>query len=126
MSTLTDKQIIQEYEDYISVNGIDENIMNNYIQESQILISKDLEYGLKICARTKEIIETFVFQHTNGTIWDLEKYMFENKTSYDIVKKYYQILLLEAQNKVVDSFFRYIERKRAPKERFYMPRRKQF
>lgn len=126
MSTLTDKQTIQEYEDYISVNGIDENIMNNFIQASQILISKDLEYGLKICARTKEIIETFVFQHTNGTIWDLEKYMFENKTSYDIVKKYYQILLLEAQNKVVDSFFRYIERKRAPKERFYMPRRKQF
>ena len=126
MHTVADEQTIKEYEDYISVNGIDENIINNFIQASQILISKDLEYGLKICARTKEVIETFVFQHTNGTIWDLEKYMFENKTSYDIVKKYYQILLLEAQNKVVDSFFRYIERKRAPKERFYMPRRKQF
>ena len=46
MSTLTDKQTIQEYEDYISVNGIDENIMNNFIQASQILVSKDLEYGL--------------------------------------------------------------------------------
>lgn len=126
MPTLTDKQTIQEYENYIDENGIDENIMSNFIQASQILISKDLEYGLKICARTKEVIETFVFQHTNGTIWDLEKYMFDHKTSYDIVKKYYQILLLEAQNKVVDSFFRYIERKRAPKERFYMPRRKQF
>ena len=34
--------------------------------------------------------------------------------------------MLEAQNKIVDSGFRYLERKREPKERFYMPRRKQF
>lgn len=34
-------------------------------------------------------------------------------------------MLLEAQNKIVDSYFQYIEKKREPKDRFYMPRRKQ-
>lgn len=63
---------------------------------------------------------------TGGTIWDLEKYAFENKTYYDLIDKFYEPLLLEAQNKVIDSYFRYLEKKREPKERFYMPRRKQF
>lgn len=129
MHTLTDEQTIKEYEEYISSNGIDEDIINAFVVSSKILVSEkeDLDYGLKICARTKELIETFVSDKTGGTIWDLEKYSFQNKIGvYDIVNRYYEVLLLEAQNKVVDSFFRYIERKRQPNERFYMPRRKQF
>ena len=54
------------------------------------------------------------------------KIPFKEKVSYEIIEKFYSVLLIEAQNKVVDSFFRYIEHKREPKERFYMPRRKQF
>nr|DAZ82245.1 MAG TPA: Terminase [Caudoviricetes sp.] len=91
-----------------------------------ILTEKDVEYGLKVSARAKELTEQFIFQSTGGTPWDLEKYSFQNKVSYEILDKYYGILLLEAQNKVVDSAFRYLEKKRDPKERFYMPRRKQF
>ena len=56
----------------------------------------------------------------------MEKYAFSEKVDYEIIERFYSVLLLEAQNKVVDSFFRYIEHKREPKERFYMPRRKQF
>ena len=62
---------------------------------------------------------------TGGTIWKLEKYAFENKVEYDLIDKYYKPTLYEAQNKIVDSYFQYIERKREPKDRFYMPRRKQ-
>nr|DAL68874.1 MAG TPA: Terminase [Caudoviricetes sp.] len=91
-----------------------------------ILTEKDVEYGLKVSARAKELTEQFIFQSTGGTPWDLEKYSFQNKVSYEILDKYYGILLLEAQNKVVDSAFQYLEKKRDPKERFYMPRRKQF
>nr|DAJ74885.1 MAG TPA: Terminase [Caudoviricetes sp.] len=91
-----------------------------------ILTEKDVEYGLKVSARAKELTEQFIFQSTGGTPWDLEKYSFQNKVSYEILDKYYGILLLEAQNKVVDSAFQYLEKKREPKERFYMPRRKQF
>nr|DAZ50816.1 MAG TPA: Terminase [Caudoviricetes sp.] len=91
-----------------------------------ILTEKDIEYGLKVSSRAKQLAEQFIFQSTGGTPWDLEKYSFQNKVSYEILDKYYGILLLEAQNKVVDSAFQYLEKKREPKERFYMPRRKQF
>ena len=91
-----------------------------------ILTEKDVEYGLNVSERAKELTEQFIFQSTGGTPWDLEKYSFQNKVSYEILDKYYGILLLEAQNKVVDSAFQYLEKKRDPKERFYMPRRKQF
>ena len=79
----------------------------------------------KITERAKELIEDFCTAKTGGTIWDLEKYAFDHKTTYELINKKYEVLLLEAQNKIVDSYFQYIEKKREPKDRFYMPRRKQ-
>jgi hypothetical protein len=110
------------------VHGVDEQVMDAMAEAARvaILTEKDVEYGLKVSARAKELTEQFIFQSTGGTPWDLEKYSFQNKVSYEILDKYYGILLLEAQNKVVDSAFQYLEKKREPKERFYMPRRKQF
>jgi len=87
---------------------------------------KDITYGLQITNRSKVIVERFCMERTGGTIWDLEKYSFANKTHYSLTDKLYDVLLLEAQNKVVDSAYRYLEKKREPRERFYMPRRKQF
>ena len=119
---------VNGYENYIQVHGIDEQVMDAMAEAARvaILTEKDVEYGLKVSARSKELTEQFIFQSTGGTPWDLEKYSFQNKVSYEILDKYYGILLLEAQNKVVDSAFQYLEKKREPKERFYMPRRKQF
>ena len=119
---------INGYENYIQVHGVDEQVMDAMEEAARvaILTEKDVEYGLKVSARAKELTEQFIFQSTGGTPWDLEKYSFQNKVSYEILDKYYGILLLEAQNKVVDSAFQYLEKKRDPKERFYMPRRKQF
>ena len=119
---------VNGYENYIQVHGIDEQVMDAMAEAARvaILTEKDVEYGLKVSARSKELTEQFIFQSTGGTPWDLEKYSFQNKISYEILDKYYGILLLEAQNKVVDSSFQYLEKKREPKERFYMPRRKQF
>lgn len=119
---------VNGYENYIQVHGVDEQVMDAMTEAARvaILTEKDVEYGLKVSARAKELTEQFIFQSTGGTPWDLEKYSFQNKVSYEILDKYYGILLLEAQNKVVDSAFQYLEKKREPKERFYMPRRKQF
>lgn len=119
---------VNGYENYIQVHGVDEQVMDAMEEAARvaILTEKDVEYGLKVSARAKELTEQFIFQSTGGTPWDLEKYSFQNKVSYEILEKYYGILLLEAQNKVVDSAFRYLEKKRDPKERFYMPRRNQF
>lgn len=122
------KQTIQGYENYIQAHGIDETVIDAYVEACSVAINneKDTEYGLQLTKRSKELIERYCIAQTGGTIWDLEKYAFANKTSYDLIDKFHSVLLLEAQNKVVDSFFRYIEHKREPKERFYMPRRKQF
>lgn len=119
---------VQDYEKYIETNGINEQVIDAYCEAVKTAATneKDIEYGLKISKRCKEIIETFCIDTSGGTIWDLEKYAFKEKVSYEIIEKFYSVLLIEAQNKVVDSFFRYIEHKREPKERFYMPRRKQF
>lgn len=119
---------VQDYEKYIEENGINEQVIDAYCEAAKTAVvnEKDIDYGLKTSKRCKEIIETFCIDTSGGTIWDLEKYSFKEKVSYEIIEKFYSVLLIEAQNKVVDSFFRYIEHKREPKERFYMPRRKQF
>ncbi len=119
---------VQDYEKYIEKNGINEQVIDVYCEAVNTAFAneKDIAYGLELSARCKEIIETFCVDTSGGTIWDLEKYAFKEKVSYEIIEKFYSVLLIEAQNKVVDSFFRYIEHKREPKERFYMPRRKQF
>lgn len=122
------QKAIQSYENYISQNGIDESVVNAYCEAVRVAYSeKDIVYALQVSERAKNVIESFVETSTNGmSVWDLEKYCFANDTRFDIIDKFYEVLLPEAQNKNVDSFFRYIEKKRDPKERFYMPRRKQF
>ncbi len=122
------QQAIQSYENYISDNGIDESVIDAMIEACKVAYQteKDIPYAIKVSERTKELIEQFVLSLTGTDIWGLEKYSFENKVKYEIIDKFYEVLLLEAQNKIVDSGFRYLERKREPKERFYMPRRKQF
>lgn len=119
---------VQDYEKYIADNGINEQVIDVYCEAVNTAFTneKDIPYGLELSARCKEIIETYCLNSSGGTIWDLEKYAFSEKVDYEIIERFYSVLLLEAQNKNVDSFFRYIERKRDPKERFYMPRRKQF
>ena len=128
MHTIQDEKTINEYENYIERRGIDRDVINAYCDASEIMLvgRKDREFGLKVSGRAKELIEQYVLKETGGTIWDLEKYSFANKTWYDILNKHYDVLKLEAQNMIVDSGFRYLEKKREPKERFYMPRRKQF
>lgn len=118
---------VDSYENYIERNGIDEQVINAYVDACSVAINgeKDIEYGLQLTKRAKELIEGFCTAKTGGTIWDLEKYAFDHKTTYELINKKYEVLLLEAQNKIVDSYFQYIEKKREPKDRFYMPRRKQ-
>ena len=118
---------VNGYENYIKDKGKDEQVINAYVDACSVAINgeKDIKYGLQLTKRAKELIEGFCTAKTGGTIWDLEKYAFDHKTTYELINKKYEVLLLEAQNKIVDSYFQYIEKKREPKDRFYMPRRKQ-
>lgn len=118
---------INSYEDYIKRNGEDEQSVNAYVAGVQVAFSeKDIDYALQVSANAKRHIENFVLRQTGGTVWDLEKYAFANKTYYDILQKYYDVLKCEAQNKIVESYFLYLEKNREPRERFYAPKRKQF
>lgn len=119
---------VSEYENYIARKGIDESVIDamSMAAEVAILQEKDVKYGLSVSKRSKELIESFVFGQTGGTLWNLEKFSFQHKTWYEILDKFYSVLLLEAKNRVVDSYLLYLEKKREPKERFYAPKRKQF
>lgn len=125
------KQTIREYENYIQANGVDWRVVQAYAKACAVAINgeNDINYGLQLAKRSKELTERYCLEQTGGAIWELEKYAFEhkttNKTILELIDCFYSVLLLEAQHKVIDSFFRYIEHKREPKERFYMPRRKQ-
>ena len=120
------ESLISDCEKYISQNGIDENIIEAYYNVCQ-LAKNEGEIGtmLKCTARTKELIEKACMRDIGLSMWGIEKFVFNSKSSFDLLDKYYDVLLLEAQNRIVDSYFQYIERKREPKDRFYMPRRKQ-
>lgn len=91
-----------------------------------LFTDKDREYGLKLTAKCKRMIEKQISDLTDGgTVWDLEKWLFKQKKDFPLLDNYYAVLLMEAQNMVFDSYLRYLEKKREPNERFYMPKRKQ-
>ena len=115
------EKAIKGYEEYISVNGIDENVINAYVMACETAYKEDIEYGKQVSARAKEIIEQFVVDKTGGSIWDLDSYCNLNKLSYDILDKYYQILLCEAPY-LFDSYLLYLEKDREEKEKFYFPK----
>ena len=119
---------VSSYEKFIEQHGIEEPVLDAYIEACKVAIhtERDVEYGLQCTKRSKELIERFCMEKTGGTIWDLEKFAFANKTEYELIDKFYEPTLLEAQNQQVESYFLYLEKKRDPKERFYMPKRNQF
>lgn len=120
-------QLIKDCENYIKRNGIDSNVINAYYETCRMAAgSGDRDLLLKCTSRAKELVEMACMNDVGADVWTIEKLVFEQGVSYELLDRYYDILLIEAQNKVVDSGFRYLERKRKPKERFYMPRRKQF
>lgn len=123
--TLEDEKAIRDYENYISRKGIDQEVVNAYVEAAQIILSgrKDKEYGLKVSARAKQLIENYVMKTAGGTIWDLDYYQFKNETDpFEIRDKYFEIYLIEAHY-LLESFMIYMEKNRPPWERFYLPRR---
>lgn len=126
MHTIEDEKNIKEYEKYILRNGINRSVIDAYCEASKIILCgrKDREYGLKVSTRAKELIFEYIKSITNGADFNwLETQSQKNKQSYDILDKYYDLLLYEAPY-ILDSYILYIEKNRPKKERFYEPRRK--
>lgn len=115
---------VNGYENYIERNGIDESVMDAYIEASEVAIKteKDIQYGLQLTKRCKEIIERFCVEHSGVGIWDLEKYAQDNDEEYPLIDKWYKTLKTESYYDF-ESFMFYMERKRHYSKRFYFPRR---
>lgn len=125
MSSIELRNTINDYENYINRRGINEGVIDAYIQAVDIAIinEKDIEYGLTISKRAKDLINSLILNRTNGMdVWALERYQQDNNTDpYDILNKYYRVLKTEA-NDLFESFMLYMEKDRPYKERFYQPR----
>lgn len=116
---------VNQYDNFIKTHLVDESVISAYVEACKVAINgeKDIEYGLQLTKRSKDIIEQFCMKQTGGTIWDLEKYAQEHNTPYDLIDKYYELLKLESYYNF-ESFMYYMERKRNWSKRFYYPRRK--
>ena len=115
-------------ENYISLNGVTDKAIEVYCNacNTAIVDEKDIDYGLTLTKRAKGLIEDFTKLQMGRSLWDIEKYCYEKHIRYEILENWYAILKLEAQNRILDSYFLYLEKNREPNERFYMPKRKQF
>lgn len=117
---------VDSYENYIGRNGIDEQVIDAYIQAVEVALrtEHDVDYGLKISARAKQLIASYVKQYTGGRVADLEVYAGEHDTTYKVLQQFYDVLMYESAY-LVDSFFYYIEiDEKDPYKRFYFPRYK--
>ena len=126
MGSVELQENINSCENYIKVRGIDQKIVDAYFTVAKMAVIEQDDKMLHITSRAKWVLEKFVHDTTGLTMWEIEKKYFSQDVQVEILETWYEIIKMEAQNKHVDSYFRYIERKRVPKERFYEPRRKQF
>lgn len=119
--------LIAECENFISNRGIDEGVISAYCGISQMASNeKQIEKMLQCTKRSKELIASDCLKKTGLSMWEIDKFTYQHKTIFEPLDQYYDMLLLEAQNKCFDSYLLYLERNREPKERFYAPKRPQF
>lgn len=114
---------VNSYEKYIQFKGIDEQVIDAYIEACRVAINgeKDIQYGLQLTERSKGIVERFCMDRTGGKILDLERYSQQHEEKYSLVEDYYKILLIETHHRF-ESFMLFMEKNRPIEERFYQPR----
>jgi len=120
---------VNGYENYILENGVTDEVVDAYIMAANTAFfdEHDDAAGRRISKRCRSLISKQIYEGTLGADpWWLEKQAFLRNESYTLLDKFNQVLLLEAQNRVLDSYLRYLEHKRLPQDRFYMPKRPQF
>lgn len=116
---------VNGFENYISRSGIDEVVVDEYVKATHVALieEKDIEYGLKVSARAKEVLNSFVVRETGGhDVWAVERFQQDNGIDpIEHVSKYYEVLKNESSH-LFESFMLYMEKNRPYKERFYQPR----
>jgi len=93
--------------------GINDSDLSDLIDLAQVGIidEGDREWGLSVTDYVKRCVRAY---YNNVRDAYMEDYAF------------WDAMRIEAQNQVLDSYLLYLERDRSPKDRFYLPKRKQF
>lgn len=117
------ENLISDCEKYITRNGIDENIIQCYIETCYAAQEeKKIEIMSECTKRTKNIINQFCKNQFNVDVWGLEKISQDKEMgSIELVDQVYEMLLMEAHYKF-ESFMLYMEKNRPVEERFYQNR----
>lgn len=72
------KQLISDCENYISQNGINENVINAYCEVCQLAYGKKRIDTMLMCTnRAKKLIESFCMNKIGKSMWDIEKFIFK-------------------------------------------------
>lgn len=138
MASKTLIDTVKSYDRYLLKDGSDikhvrkrafeEQTMNAYTMACRVALEteKDLDYGLKLSRRVKNMLNDFALSkgyHTGG-IFQLEQWYKDNRQDEiaSAVKYYYEILEIESQY-LFDSYLLYLEKERDYKRKFYQPRR---
>lgn len=111
-------------------------------EEYKRIFNKILDSGLEQYSNIYDVWQLLSDMRDNGLFEDDEvrkyamkiskyahqmaAYTAQQTGSGDCDELYWRLLLLEAQNRQVDSYFLYLEKNREPERRFYEPRREQF
>lgn len=117
------ENLISDCEKYITRNGIDENIIQCYIETCYAAQEeKKIEIMSECTKRTKNIINQFCKNQFNVDVWGLEKISQDKEMgSIELVDQVYEMLLMESHYKF-ESFMLYMEKNRPVEERFYQNR----
>lgn len=129
MASRTLQKYVEQAQNLISINGFSTDLFKALKEAANtaFVVEQDREYGLTITGYLKEVINNEIKRGTGGgDFWELEKYCFKKGVEYELLNQYYEVLLMEAQNRIFDSYMLFVEKRREPDKRFYAPRRKQF
>ena len=112
-------QLLEEYKSdmrklkTLLERGVDYQTVAAILAQSQYIL-KDYPDERKYCFAYSKAVKDIA----------LRKYAEMLKPEWD--EMYWQAMLWEAQNKILDSYWLYLERNREPERRFYLPRRRKF
>ena len=124
-----DRYILQKGSDLKSIRQftMTEDVMKAYTLACQVAIEgeKEIEYGLKLSHRVKNMLADFAIAKGFKDIFHLEHWA-KKELKDEIpspIKYYYDILLMECRY-LFDSYLLYLEKNREYNRKFYEPRRK--
>ena len=112
-------QLLEEYKSdmrklkTLLERGVDYRTVAAILAQSQYIL-KDYPDERKYCFAYSKAVKDIALRQYAETL----------KPEWD--EMYWQAMLWEARNKILDSYWLYLERNREPERRFYLPRRKKF